>query len=283
MALSTVAVLVEDDTSLFEVGVTAEVFGVDRTDDGLPPTEFRLCAESGPGPVPTQHHPALTVTATHGLDGLVGADVVIPVTLPRPGSPAAVEALREAHASGAVVLALCTGAFLAAQAGLLSGRRATTHWMFADELAAAYPDVDVTADEIYIDLGDVITTAGTAATVDACLYLVRRELGQRAAGIVARRMVAPPQRHGGQLQYVLQPVAPATSPGLAPTLEWALAHLHEPLDVASLARHAASPGLRARVRRRTSASRASGCTRPWRTAYRHSVDRAPATASRTMP
>ena len=229
MTLRTVAVLVRDDTSLFELGTTAEVFGIDRTEDGVPAIGYRVCAEGGPGPVSTKHHPALAVTATHGLEGLAGADlVIVSATLPHAGSPAELEALRSAHAARAVVLALCTGAFLVAEAGLLNGRRATTHWMYADDLAAAHPDVEVTADEIYIDLGDVVTTAGTASAVDACLHLLRRELGQRVAAVVARRMVAPPQRHGG----------PAPSAGLAGTLDWALARLHEPLDVAALARHA---------------------------------------------
>lgn len=239
MALRTVAVLVRDAASLFELGVTAEVFGIDRTHIGLPPIDYRLCAEAGPGPVPTKHHQHLSVTATHGLDGLRGADAVIAsATLPQPGSPAEIEALRSAHQAGAVVLALCSGAFLVAEAGLLSGRRATTHWLYADRLAAAYPDVEVSADEIFIDTGDVITTAGTGAAVDVCLHLVRRELGQHAATTIARRMVAPPQRHGGQLQYVEQAVAPVASAGLAATLDWATARLEEPLDVATLARHA---------------------------------------------
>ncbi|GAA1177397.1 helix-turn-helix domain-containing protein [Ornithinimicrobium humiphilum] len=239
MPLSTVAVLVRERASLFELGVTAEVFGIDRTAAGLPAIDYRVCAASGPGPVDTKHRSGLSVTATHGLDGLEGADlVVVSATLPHPATAAELEALRAAHAAGAVVLALCSGAFLVAEAGLLSGRRATTHWLYADDLAAAHPDVDVTADEIYIDLGDVVTTAGTGAAVDACLHLVRRELGSTAAATIARRMVAPPQRHGGQLQYVPRPVAPSPATGLAQTLDWAAAHLDEPLDVAALARHA---------------------------------------------
>lgn len=239
MALRTVAVLVREGTSLFELGVTAEVFGIDRSEVGLPRIDYRVCADGGPGTVSTKHTEGLSVTATHGLDGLRGADVVVvSATHPRAGSPVEIAALREAHAAGAVVVALCSGAFLVAEAGLLAGRRATTHWLFAEQLAATYPDVEVTADEIFIDLGDVITTAGTASAVDACLHLVRRELGQHAATTIARRMVAPPQRHGGQLQYVEQAVAPAATTGLAATLDWATARLDEPLDVAALARHA---------------------------------------------
>src|SRR5690606_33360166 len=156
--------------------------------------------------------------------------VVVSATLPHPATAGELEALRAAHAAGAVVLALCSGAFLVAEAGLLSGRRATTHWLYADDLAAAHPDVDVTADEIYIDLGDVVTTAGTGAAVDACLHLVRRELGSTAAATIPRRMVAPPQRHRGQLQYVPRPVAPPPATGLPPTLDPAAAHPHEPPD-----------------------------------------------------
>lgn len=239
MALRTVAVLVRDAVSLFELGVTAEVFGIDRTGVGLPPIDYRLCSDGGPGPLGTKHTDAIAVTTGHGLDGLAGADVVIvTATVPHPGSSAEIAAVRAAHEAGATIVSLCSGAFLVAAAGLLAGRRATTHWLYADRLAADYPDVEVVADEIFVDLGDVITTAGTSAAVDACLHLVRRELGQLAATTLARRMVAPPQRHGGQLQYVERAVAPERTTGLAATLDWATARLHEPLDVACLAAHA---------------------------------------------
>lgn len=244
MPLRSVAVLVRPSMSMFEFGVTAEIFGIDRTEIGLPAIDYRVCADRDlleqAGQVPTKHTDRLGLVAAHALDGIAGADVLIisAAAEPTPGTDAEIAAIRAAHAAGATVLSLCSGAFLLAQAGLLDGRRATTHWMYADRLAAAYPQVEVVSDELFIDHGDVITAAGTAAAVDTCLQLVRRELGQAVAAAIARRMVAAPQRHGSQLQYVERPSAPAPSPGLAPTLDWAMGRLDQPLDVTTLAQHA---------------------------------------------
>lgn len=238
MALRSVAVLIRDDLSLFEFGITAEIFGIDRTDSHVPPIDFRVCAERH-GPVDSKHTDSITVQVTHDLSGLAHADVVIvTATLPHPGTPREVAAVKAAHDAGATVMSLCTGAFLLAEAGLLDGRRATTHWRYAREFAAAYPSVDVVPDELFVDGGDVITAAGTAAAIDTCLHLVRRELGQGAANTIARRMVVAPGRQGGQRQYVERPVTPAHTAGLATTLEWATDHLADPLDVGTLARHA---------------------------------------------
>lgn len=244
MPLASVAVLIRPNMSLFEFGVTAEVFGIDRTGIGLPAIDYRVCADhdapAGTGPVPTKHTDRLAVMAAHDLTGITGADVLIisAAAEPVPGTEAEIAAIRRAHAAGATVLSLCSGAFLMAQAGLLDGRRATTHWMYADRLAAQFPGVEVVADELYIDHGDVVTAAGTAAAVDTCLHLVRRELGQAVAAAIARRMVAAPQRQGSQLQYVERAPAPAPGPGLAPTLDWAMGRLEQPLGVAALAEHA---------------------------------------------
>lgn len=238
MALRSVAVLIRDDLSLFEFGIAAEVFGIDRTDSGVPPIEFRVCSQQT-GPVATKHTDRIGVVATHDLTGLQDADaVIISATLPQPGTPEAVGAVRAAHRNGAVVMSLCTGAFLLAEAGLLDGRRATTHWRYTAALHTTYPQVEVVPDELYVDHGDVITAAGTASAIDSCLHLVRRELGQTIANTIARRMVVAPQRQGGQLQYVERAVPPARHVGLTPTLEWAVNHLDCALDVNRLARHA---------------------------------------------
>jgi transcriptional regulator GlxA family with amidase domain len=239
VALRSVAVLVRDEVSLFEFGVTAEIFGIDRTAAGVPAIDYRVCSEGGPGPVRSKHTAVVSLVSDHGLDGLRGADVVIVgASLPGGATPAEVAAIRAAHDAGSIVVSLCTGAFLCAEAGILDGRRATTHWRYAERFARAFPRVRVVADELFIDEGSVITAAGTAAAVDACLHLVRRELGQHVAVTIARRMVVPPQRHGGQLQYVDRALPRRGETGLAATLEWASARLDQPLDVAALARHA---------------------------------------------
>ncbi len=238
MALRSVAVLIREDLSLFEFGITAEIFGIDRTDSRVPPLEFRVCSRRR-RPVGTKHTDTIGVLVTHDLSGLRGADVVIvSATLPDPGTPDEVAAVRAAHAQGSVVVSLCTGAFLLAEAGLLNGRRATTHWRYADAFATAYPAIEVVPDELFVDHGDVITAAGTAAAIDTCLHLVRRELGPTVANTIARRMVVAPGRQGGQRQYVERAVPPARTGTLTPTLEWAMNHLGDALDVDGLARHA---------------------------------------------
>ena len=136
------------------------------------------------------------------------------------------------------VASLCTGAFVLAAAGLLDGRVATTHWMHADDLARRYPQVDVRADVLYIDEGDVLTSAGKTAALDLCIHLVRRDLGATAANGIARRLVVPAHRSGGQAQFISPPAEPRSPDGLAPTLEWARARLDQPLTVRDLARHA---------------------------------------------
>src|SRR5690606_20156128 len=141
--------------------------------------------------------------------------------------PAYLEAVRDAHARGAWILSLCSGAFVLAAAGLLDGRRCTTHWMFSDRLAAVAPRAEVDPDVLYVDDGRVITSAGTAAGIDAALHLVRTELGGEAARSVARRMVVPPQRDGGQAQYVVDPL-PCEADSLSDLLAWMRENLAEP-------------------------------------------------------
>jgi transcriptional regulator GlxA family with amidase domain len=236
-----VAVLVVGQVSPFELAVPCEVFGIDRSELASPWYEFKVC-NGGDGPLPALG--GMTIDSPHGLDDVVRADtVVVPAMHGNEGYPvSAVEAVRAAHARGARVLSLCTGAFLLAEAGLLDGRRATTHWMHADELAARYPLVDVDPRVLYVDEGDVLTSAGTASGIDLCLHVVRLDFGAEVANAVARRMVVPPHRDGGQAQYVDLPM-PAGSSGLddplGVVLGWMLEHLDEPLSVETLARRAA--------------------------------------------
>ncbi|KAB8180836.1 helix-turn-helix domain-containing protein [Microbispora catharanthi] len=236
----TIAVLMFDQAPLFETSVPISVFGADRSDMGVP--RFDLRAVGGdPGPLTTTG--GIRLTAPYGLDALAdAATVVVPSwrgPAQRPPEPA-LAALRDAHADGATVVGLCRGAFVLAAAGLLNGRRAATHWLYAPALAAAYPDVQVDASVLFVDDGDLITSAGTAAGIDACLHLVRRRFGAQVANTIARRMVVPPQRSGGQAQYIEHPLPdPDTNDPLGEILSHAIHHLDDPdLDVDSLAGHA---------------------------------------------
>lgn len=225
---------------MFELGVAVEVFGIDRTMDGVPPFDFRLCAEVPGVPLPATHD-VCSVTAPFGLEGLVGADVVIVPAGTGPGDrrmPVLADALRTAHEAGAIVLSVCSGAYLLAEAGLLDGRRCATHWRYTDDLQRRYPEIRVDRDVLYVDEGSIITSAGTAAGIDACLHLVRRELGSDVAARIARRMVVPPQRDGGQRQYVETPIPPCTADRLAPVLAWMSEHLDEEQSVTTLAARA---------------------------------------------
>ncbi len=235
--LRSVAALVLPSASPFEFATLCEVFGVDRTTDGVPPIELRICGPEAGVPLRTTVGAALV--PDHGLDGLTGADLVaVAATRDREFAPDVLDALRAAAAGGATLLAVCSGSFVLGEAGLLDGRNCTTHWMNVDELRARYPRAVVDPDVLYVDDGDIVTSAGTAAGIDACLHVVRRELGSAAVNTIARRMVVPPQREGGQRQYVEQPVPVCSSDGLAPVLEWMLEHLADEHAVADLARRA---------------------------------------------
>lgn len=233
-----VAAYAPPGVGMLAVGVVAEVFAPHGAD--LPAFDFALCADR-PGPVTTDV--GVPVTVAHGLDRLASAELLI--ALPSAGfrtppGPAVLDALRLAHERGALVAAHCVGAFALAAAGLLDGRRATTHWRFAELLARRHPDVSVESDALYIDEGRVVTGAGAAAGFDMCLHLLRREHGAALANTVARDMVLPSHRDGGQAQYLAAPVPEdARDERLADVLAWARAHLHEPLPVAELARRAA--------------------------------------------
>jgi transcriptional regulator GlxA family with amidase domain len=233
--IKSVSVLVLDGLAVFEFGVICEVFGIDRSADGVPNFDFKVC---GPEPGrPLRTSVGAFITPDHGLDSLVGADLVaIPAISGDTYMPEALEAIRAAVDAGAIVLTVCSGAFVAGAAGLLDGRPCTTHWMHADELARMYPTAQVDRNVLFVDDGNLITSAGTAAGIDACLHLVRRELGSEVTNTIARRMVVPPQRDGGQRQYIDQPIPVRCSDGFAPHLDWILTNLDKPHTVATLAK-----------------------------------------------
>ena len=222
---------------LYEAAIASEIFGVDRSD--LSPNgdwyDLVVCTADG---VP---HPWLPDASTETFAAIPEADsVIVPSTEDLDGEPDPdlVDALRVAHGRGVRVASLCTGAFVLAAAGLLDGRRVTTHWMHVDHLAGRFPQVDVRADVLYIDEGDVLTSAGKTAALDLCIHLVRCDLGAAAANGIAQRLVVPALRGGGQAQVIGRFAEPRTPAGLTPTLEWARARLDEPLTVGSLAGHA---------------------------------------------
>jgi transcriptional regulator GlxA family with amidase domain len=236
--LKTVAVLLVEDCAPFEFGVICEVFGIDRTEEGVPLVDFRVCGEH-PGR-PLSLSVGAQIVPEHGLDALVGADLVaVPAARIRDEYPPAVlEALRQAAARGATLLSVCSGAFLLGAAGLLDGRPCTTHWAHTGELAERFPLADIDPDVLYVDDGNLVTSAGTAAGIDAALHLVRREIGAAAATTIARRMVVPPQRDGGQRQFIEQPIPTCEADSLQPVLEFMLSELRTEHTVAALARRA---------------------------------------------
>src|ERR1700758_232624 len=237
--LRSVAVLALEKLAIFEFGILCGAFGVDRESDGVPRFDFRVCGPKAGRPLHTSV--GVQVIPERGLDALAGADLVaVPAAQagegPHPYPPEALSALRAAARSGSTILTVCTGAFIAGAAGLLDGRHCTTHWAHAPEWARMYPTARVDRNVLFVDDGNLITSAGTAAGIDACLHLVRRELGSEVTNIIARRMVVPPQRDGGQRQYIEQPIPVRCSEGFAPHLDWVLSNLDKPLTVSTLAR-----------------------------------------------
>jgi transcriptional regulator GlxA family with amidase domain len=261
-----VAVLVDDGFSPLEFSVACEIFGFDRSELGVPWYRFLVCG-AHPGPISSQVF--FQVIAPHGLDGLRLADTVIvpPIDREEAVTDAVLDALRQAHGRGARMISLCTGAFVLAEAGLLDGRLATTHWRHSEELVARFPAVRVDCDVLYVDEGDVLTSAGSAASMDLCLHIVRSDFGAEIANQVARRLVVPPHRDGGQAQFVEEPIGMAAANDLfSDTLTWVLEHLDEPVTVEDLARRAAmSPRSFARH------FRASTGTSPYRWLIRQRV------------
>lgn len=234
--LHDVVTVAQPGVGTFSLGVFGEVFGYDRSDAGLPCFDYAVVGEY-PGPVRTDT--GLRILPDHGLARIASADLVVVTGSDAPDLPSAplVEALHAAVGRGARVLAHCTGAFTLAACGLLDGRRATTHWLHADEFARRYPEVDLDAGVLYVDAGPVVTSAGTAAGIDASLYLIRQTHGGEVANAIARRMVVPPHRDGGQAQFIEQPV-PAEHDPLGPVLAWAAENAAQPLTVECLAARA---------------------------------------------
>jgi transcriptional regulator GlxA family with amidase domain len=236
MTLRDVCAVVGERVATFELGVLCEVFGIDRSDQGLPGYDFAVVACTD---APLLAEGGFALSTPYRLDRLRTADLIAIPAWPGGEPPAELlQALRDAVARGARVLSVCSGAFVLAAAGVLDGHRAATHWRYAAELAAAYPQIEVDDTVLYVDCGSVITSAGTAAGIDACLHLLRVEHGADVANAVARRMVVPPHREGGQAQYVEAPVPEPRHSGadeLAGVLDWAVEHLAEPLTVDALA------------------------------------------------
>lgn len=239
MAFRSVAVYAFPGVGGFGLGILSEIFGCDRTGQDLPRFDFAVCADR-PGPVRTDG--GLTLVAEHGLDRLAAADLVcVPswnATAGEP-SPGILAALRGAYAGGAIIAGHCTGVYVLAAAGLLDGRRATTHWRSAAVVTERYPAIRLEPGVLYVDEGRVVTGAGSAAGIDLGLYLLRREYGAAVAAAVARDMVVPPHRTGGQAQYVETPLpAGCRDERLSDVIAWARAHLDRPLSVDTLAERA---------------------------------------------
>ncbi|MCD4534839.1 helix-turn-helix domain-containing protein [Nocardioides sp. cx-169] len=235
--LTNVATLVYDGVAPFELGVLCEAFGIDRRDEGVPSLDFAVC---GPvvGAVPTTM--GFSINVDRGLDRLEEADLIAVPAMPRGGivPDGVVTALRRAHERGARILSVCSGAFTLGAAGLLDGRDCTTHWRYTEELARRFPLARVVPEVLYVDSGDVVTSAGSAAGLDAALHVWRQEYGAAVASAVARRMVVPPQREGGQAQYIVRAVPECRAETLGPVLQWIAEHLDDDLGVDALARRA---------------------------------------------
>ena len=228
-----------DRVALFELAIAVEVFGLPRPELKVPWYEFEVCSID-PGPLRATG--ALHVRARRGLRAITEADTII---VPGWRDPAEtpprrlLEALRKAHLRGARVVSICSGVFVLAAAGLLDGKRATTHWRYTEILRARHPSIQIEPDVLYVEEGQVFTSAGSAAGLDLCLHLVRLDYGAEIANQVARRLVIAPHRDGGQAQFITHPMPAQAGNGLARATDWALAHLDRPLGVDELAKAAA--------------------------------------------
>ena len=230
-----VAVLICDGVALFEFGIVAEVFGLRRPELGVPWYDMVTVSFDPP---PLTATGGVRVLPSHSVRMLARAGTIVIPNWPRLDEPppaAMLEAVRAAYKRGARLLSICSGAFVLAAAGLLDGRRATTHWMHAGKLAARFPKVHVEPSVLYVESGRIFTAAGSAAGIDLGLHLVRQDYGSDIANQVARRMVVAPHRDGGQAQFVASAMAPVDG-SLAPLMEWASARLDQPLTVQSLAK-----------------------------------------------
>lgn len=236
--IENVAVVVYDGVWPFELGVLCEAWGLDRSDQGLPTFDFALCTPE-PGHVATAAGFGLWVD--HDLGRVAEADLVCVPAVPRNGTvpEPVVRVLQDAYERGSRIMSVCSGAFALGAAGLLDGRDCTTHWMYTQELAARFPKANVIPEVLYVDADPIITGAGSAAGLDAALYLYRKEFGASVASMVARRMVVPPQRDGGQAQFIRSAVPDCDADTLGPLLTWITENLDVEMTVESLARRSA--------------------------------------------
>lgn len=234
-----VVTLLYDGLCTFEFAIAVEIFALPRPELIVDWYRFSTCSFDAR---PLRAAGGVRVLARGGAGALRSADtIVIPGWRDPDEMPprALLAALRRAHDRGATILSICSGVFVLAAAGLLDGRRATTHWRYVDQLRAKYPRIEVEPDVLYVDEGSVLTSAGSAAGIDLCLHVVRRDYGAEVANQVARRLVVPPHRDGGQSQYVRSPIREQPAEGLAPVMEWAVRRLDKRLTIRELARQAA--------------------------------------------
>ena len=233
--LQTVALIAIPGMSMFETSVACEVFGIDRSSTGGPTFDFTVVT-ADPGPVRARH--GLSVVVPNGLEAAADVDLLVisAVGLDDEVDVRVLDAIRAAHRRGARILSMCSGAFVLAKAGILDGRRATTHWMYTDRLAREHPLIEIDPNVLYVEDGTIVTSAGTAAGIDAALHIVRVERGAADAVAIARRMVVPPQRDGGQAQFIASPLPECHDDSLAELLDWMLEHLDDDLTIETLAR-----------------------------------------------
>ncbi|WP_405600181.1 MULTISPECIES: GlxA family transcriptional regulator [unclassified Streptomyces] len=234
-----VVVIVDENSNPFELSCAIEVFGLRRPELGRELYDFQLCS---PRTRPVMRDGFFTLTDVADLDAAESADTLIVPNRPDidvPRRPAVLDAVRRAHARGARLIGFCSGAFTIAEAGLLDGRRAACHWMWADSFRSRFPEVRLEPDVLFVDDGDILTASGSASALDLGLHVVRRDHGAEIANAVSRRLVFAAHRDGGQRQFVERPVPAVPDESLAPLLAWAQERIGEPLSVAGLAAHAA--------------------------------------------
>lgn len=234
-----VVMIVSAGSNPFEMGVATELFGLRRPELPVDWYDFTLCS---PTPTVRMHAGFFQLSGVAGLTAVDHADTVIVPNRPDPleePDPDVLAAIRRADARGARLVSFCTGAFTLAAAGVLDGRRATTHWRWAEAFTARHPHVDLDPDVLFVEDGRVITAAGSAAALDTALHLIRADHGAETAAAVSRRLVHPAHRDGGQRQFVEHPVPQTADTSLGPLLDWATEHLADGLDVTALAARAA--------------------------------------------
>ncbi|MFC9594010.1 GlxA family transcriptional regulator [Streptomyces sp. NPDC056944] len=237
--LHRVVVIVDENSNPFELGCATEVFGLRRPEIGRDLYDFSLCS---PEPRTLMRDGFFTLTGVAGLEAADAADTLIVPNRPDievPRRPAVLDAVRRAHARGARLVGFCSGAFTLAEAGVLDGRRATAHWQWAETFRARFPSVHLASDVLFVDDGDILTAAGSAAALDLGLHVVRRDHGAEIANSVSRRLVFAAHRDGGQRQFVERPMPDLPDESLAPVLAWAQERLDSPLAVSDLAARAA--------------------------------------------